>query len=232
MITKGGNQRDVIYQVLSSCWESTSDPGPYAFGDSKPDWDSVLQGDISYLLMMIRQATHGPEYSFKVQCDVEYCRHRFEWQLNLNDLPVQMMTDEHRAQFAEKNEFHAVVGGQKYTFILPTGGTAKRAARVSTGKRGNKLSFSLRMRITGIEGVESNDLTKRIVDMEISDLMPLIDVFDEHDCGVDGTLDVECEECGGVQEMQVPFEGEFFFPRSGRKAKKDQGDTSSTEIHP
>lgn len=223
-------RHDVVYGVLSSCWETIDSPGPYQFSGDKPDWNRVLQGDISFLLMELRKATFGPIYSFKAQCDNSNCRERFNWDVNLDELPVQPLADEHAQQFSVQNLFETVVDDRKYTFSLPTGATAKRAAKVSSQNRGSRLTFSLQMRIADVEGVHRNDIKRYIEDMDLGHLMDLIDEFDKYDCGVDADIEIECPECGDIQEVPLPLEGEFFFPRRVRKTQNPQQDTNSRAI--
>ena len=145
----------------------------------------------------------------------------------LEDLPVKMLSKEDKEQFVIKNEFSSVIHGKKFTYQLPTGGSGKRAAKLSSSNRDTPLTFSLLMRIQQIEGIQRNDIRKYIDDTDLADLMLLIDEFDKHDCGVDGDLEIECPDCGGIQDKALPFEGEFFFPKT-RKSRN----MSSVETQP
>jgi hypothetical protein len=53
-LAKGGGQID---ELLAACWEETTDPGPYDFGDKGIDWGVVLQGDRFYALLQVRALT-------------------------------------------------------------------------------------------------------------------------------------------------------------------------------
>ncbi len=217
---------DVIDSVMTNCWLSAENRGPYSFDDA-PKWDDVLQGDINFILMKIRIATFGSGYSFKVQCKDEFCREPFEWVLDLDDLPVQELPQESRDQLASENKFFCTINEKKYTFTLPTGKTAKRADKVKRNSRGSRLSCAVRMRRLEDEGVHSNDIKRFLADMDMGDLGELIAGFDKHDCGVDGDLEIECPDCGSIQEMTLPFEGDFFFPKH-QKTQRGRMDTSST----
>ena len=99
-LAKSGGQVD---ELLGACWEETLDPGPYDFGDKGIDWGAVLQGDRFYALLQVRALTYGPEYAFALGCQNDGCRARFEWELDLTELPVRPLTDESRAAFTDGN---------------------------------------------------------------------------------------------------------------------------------
>ncbi len=214
-------RHEMIDGVMSDCWEKTADAGPYGFStDGKPDWDKVLTGDQQYVLMQVRIATYGGEYSFPVQCDNPQCREKFEWVLDLSEIPVQKMAEDDFEQFKQENKFEAVIGGRRYTFHLPTGKGVKRAEKLRPQYRNDKYTLALRLRLLAIEGVESNDMGKHIDAMGMGEVMELIGECDDHDCGVDGDLEIECPECGTIMDITLPFEGDFFMPQKKRKRKQ------------
>ena len=99
-LAKSGGQVDAL---LGACWEETLEPGPYDFGDKDIDWGAVLQGDRFFALLQVRALTYGPTYAFALGCQNEGCRARFEWELDLTELPVRPLTDENRAAFSNGN---------------------------------------------------------------------------------------------------------------------------------
>lgn len=213
-------RHEMIDTIMSDCWEKTAKPGPYNIsGEDKPNWDEVLQGDAQYVLMQIRIATYGSEYSFSVQCTDAQCREKFEWVLDLNEVPIQTLSAASMERFIAGNAFESVIDGRRYTFALPTGKLAKKAAKMKAAHRDNKYSLALRLRITSIEGVEVNDLRRHIDTMGMGEVMELVAEFDEFDCGVDGDLEIECPECGGIMDITLPFEGDFFMPQKKRKRR-------------
>ena len=85
-LAKSGGQVDAL---LGACWQDTLEPGPYDFGDKDIDWGAVLQGDRFFALLQVRALTYGPTYAFALGCQNEGCRARFEWELDLTELPVR-----------------------------------------------------------------------------------------------------------------------------------------------
>src|SRR4051812_22307644 len=79
-------------KLLANCWLQTLDQGVYDFPNgSPPDWGKVLVADRFYTLFQIRSLTFGDDYAFATQCKNGGCRHRFDWELSLQDLPVRAL---------------------------------------------------------------------------------------------------------------------------------------------
>jgi hypothetical protein len=204
-------------KILSGCWLSTTDSGVYDVPEGTAlDWSKVLVADRFYTLLQIRALTFGDEYAFGVQCQSAGCRDRFEWTLNLKDLPVRPLTSEAKSAFEMGNRFETKLphDGRKVWFRLMTGADEVRAASVLKAGRGDMLLTALALRIVEIEGVPDGEKRKFLDDMEMADAAALLDQFDEADGGVETTIEVECPACAGVQEVQLPFERGFFLPRA------------------
>ncbi len=212
-------------KILAGCWLATTDPGLYTLDDGGAlDWSKVLVADRFYALLRIRALTFGDEYAFSVQCQSAGCRERFEWTLDLKDLPVTPLSDAAKAAFKAGNRFETKLGdGRKVWFRLMTGADEVRAAGALKHGRDGMLLTALALRIVEIEGVADSDKRKFLDDMELADAAALLDRFDEADGGVETSIEVECPSCMGVQEVQLPFERGFFLPRG-----KAQGRTTAT----
>lgn len=210
-----------VDRMLQSCWLATTDPGVYELADgASPDWSKVLVGDRFYALVQIRRASFGDEYAFSAQCQGQGCRERFEWELNLGELPVRALSDDAKAAFKNGNRFEAALPrqGRKVWFRLLTGADEARAAALRRQGRENLLLEAVALRVVEIEGVAPQDRRRFLEDVELADLAALLDAFERVDGGVETSIEVECPSCGGVQDVDLPFERGFFFPRA-RKAK-------------
>ena len=204
-------------KILSGCWLSTTDPGLYDVPEGAAlDWSKVLVADRFYALLQIRALTFGDDYAFAVQCQSPGCRERFEWTLNLKDLPVRPLSPEAKAAFKAGNRFETKLprDGRKVWFRLMTGADEVRAAAALKPGRGDMLITALALRIVEIEGVADGEKRKFLDEMEMADAAALLDQFDEADGGVETAIEVECPACAGVQEVQLPFERGFFLPRT------------------
>lgn len=206
-------------RILAGCWLSTLDPGIYALEEGQPlDWSKVLVADRFYALLQIRSLTFGDEYAFQVQCESAGCRERFEWELNLKDLPVRALSEAARAAFRDGNRLETELprDGRKVWFRLMTGADEVRAATALRTGRDGALLTALAMRIVEIDGVKAEDKRRFLEDMELADAAALLDRFDEADGGVETSIEVECPSCGAVQDLQLPFERGFFLPTTRR----------------
>jgi hypothetical protein len=213
-----------VDRILQSCWLKTTDPGVYDLADGASlDWSRVLVGDRFYALVQIRRQSFGDEYAFSVQCASAACRQRFEWELNLADMPVRLLSDDAKAAFRAGNRFETRFprGGRKVWFRLLMGADETRAATLRRQGRDNLLLEAVALRIVEIENVAERDRRKFLDDVELADLTALLDACEEADCGIETSIEVECPACQGVQDVDLPFERGFLFPRS-RRARTTQ----------
>jgi len=227
-LAKSGGQLDAL---LAACWEETLDPGPYAFGDAGVDWGAVLQGDRFYALLQIRALTYGPEYAFALGCQNDSCRARFEWEFDLGELPVRRLSEESRAAFVAANRFEATLpdAGVRVWFRLFTGADERRLPQLRRSAGDRILSAMLAWRVLEVEGVPEKDKRGFLEDLSLRDADFLVDVFEQAECGVDTTIEVECPECLTIQEVELPFDQGFFLPGKTRKAKRRDRSSSSRE---
>jgi hypothetical protein len=61
-----------------------------------------------------------------------------------------------------------------------------------------------------IEGVSESQKRRFLEELDVADAEHLRTAFDEVDCGVETTIDVECPECLAVQSVELPFGPSFF----------------------
>ena len=209
-------------RLLSNCWLSTTDPGIYQLPESGAlDWSQVLVADRFYALLQIRARTFGDEYAFSVQCASPICRERFEWSLNLQELPVVPLADGSKAAFKAGNRFETTLprDGRRVWFRLMTGADETRAAQIFKTGRDGALLTALALRIVEIEGVPAQDKRRFLDELELGDAAALLDQFDAADGGVETDIQIECPVCAGVQDVQLPFERGFFLPTAKATGK-------------
>jgi len=210
-------------QILAGCWVATTDPGIYELpADGIVDWSKVLVADRFYTLLQIRTLTFGDDYVFSVQCPSATCRERFEWTLNLQELPVVRLSDAAKTAFKAGNRFEAQLprDGRKVWFRLMTGADEIRAAAALKASRDGALLAALALRIVEIENVPAGEKRRFLDDIEMADATSLLDQFDAVDGGVETAIEVECPDCLAVQDVQLPFERGFFLPTTKGKAAR------------
>jgi hypothetical protein len=220
-----------LTKVLQGCWTQTIDPGPYAAAsDGGVNWADVLIGDRLYALIGIRQAMYPEEkYSFRITCREMRCRQSIDWQIDLlKELPVKKLPEASKAALVEgRNEFKVDLAppGVGVWFKLMTGRDQSAQQRmiqqaVKQAPRGEKpsdLVLSLASRIIRVEGLDgSEDFDARVEwleDLDGSCHRKLLRGFDAVDCGVETSIEVECQACMAVQGVELPFDETFLMPR-------------------
>ncbi len=209
-----------VTRLLAESTEAVLDAGPYELSDKGVlDWADVLEGDRLFALIQIRVATHGPSYEFDIPCPTASCD-PIEWELDLNDLPVQPLSEDSRTKFIAGNRFetHLPHADRTAWFKLLTGKDER--ARTRLARQLGELGAAIRSRVVEIDDVEPNRLNDFVDDLSFADADHLLDVFDRVDCGVETTIDVQCPECFAKVEVELPFDRGFFLPGGQRKARR------------
>lgn len=217
----------LIDRILSSTFEELSEPGPYNIGDEgKPTWKHLLTGDRLVALIQIRIATYGPEMEFAVQCDNDGCRKRFHIELDLvEDLQIKNLSKKDREAFVGGNLIEAPMvdnDGQQRTvqFHLMTGADEVKMSSIAEREIDRQVTASLAQRIDRIEGVHANDMIRFLDTLDMDLLQDMTARLDEHDCGVETDIEVECDYCGQYMTVVLPLGGrEFFLPKRKRQAQ-------------
>jgi hypothetical protein len=188
----------------------------------------VLQGDRFFAMLKIRAASLGADYAFAVVCQNATCGHRFEWEVCLDDLPVKPLSEESRQRFQDGNRFETKLPGTgtRVWFRLAVGADESRMAKHRQAHQDALWSTMLALRVIEIEGVPESQKRRFLEDLDVADAEHLRAAFDEVDCGVETTIEVECPECLGVQDVELPFGPSFFL------APKQTSRTEAASSHP
>lgn len=220
-------KRRVGTKILQACWIETVQLGP-AYPNLDPaklDWNKVLTADRFYAALRVRMATYRDQvdrekpakYIFPHQCNDAGCRKKFEWELDLEDLPVKPLPDASIMAFVAGNKFTTTVGGRLVTYKLTTGadeGVALDARDRSPEKR---ATAALRSRVVSVSDVEFEDTHAWIEDLDAGDAFDLISAMERDDGGVETDIDIECPHCGNLMTVDLPLGDAFWTPR--RRAK-------------
>lgn len=212
---KKARSGDLYDDLLKACWLETLDPCIYTFGQDV-NWDQVLVGDRFYTLLQLRQATYpGEPYSFKVRCSDRECGRSFEWDLDLDDLPVKKLPEASAEAVKTGQPLVVDVDNHNVSFMLQFGKDEKRLRRrIKNADDGVIATLASRIHsVSDSVGGPVANATAWLEDLEFADMRNLLDAFDEHDCGVETSIEIECPYCADVQETQLPFEAGFFLPR-------------------
>ncbi len=194
--------------ILNKAWESTDNPGPYSFVGDKPDWDQVLIADSFYAFLMVRVATYGPEYDFKVGC--RGCSESISWSLKLDELPKKELPEETLEAFKSGQLLTAEMNGRRVRFQLLNGAKQRKMQKALRSAK-NQLLVSLAQRIVEVEGEKNKMLWLR--NLPMGKATSFLNVLDEQDGGIETNIEVICPSCGMVESVELPFgRREFWLP--------------------
>lgn len=206
-------------KMLSGCTVGVLDQGPYELKSGQDglvfDWGNALVGDRFYGFLMLRVLSFGADFIFKIQCQEESCRKRFEYQINLvADLPVQRLSDADRATFASGQPFETRdAKGKSILYRLPTGKDELLVAKNASFD--GAFIQAMLQRIVQIEG---EAIPRRYLEeCEFKDLLDLLEVFDKHNCGVQTDIEIQCPECEAIQDIKIPFGRGFLVPTRAKQ---------------
>lgn len=210
-----------VNEALAGVWLSTDDPGPYALkSGANPNWNKILVGDQLFAMIQMRIKTYGKDFVFRTQCHMA-CGAPFEWEIDLETLPVQKLSEESKANFQNGNRFEITLSGKKIWFKLLTAGEAQRGVLNARRDQPDRfVTAALRLQILEVEGVgkKRSELEAFIDDLDSDVADELRDAFDAAGCGLETTIEVECPVCGAFGEIEIPFVGDKGFFSRRRKS--------------
>ncbi len=207
-VRKGG----VIDELFASCWLETTQKGPYDF-EGNPDFLKVLQGDRLYLAMQIRKATYGNDFLLTIPCGSKECGgKKFELEVPLDEFPVKPYPEESLEKWKKQEGFTTTLpnSGKIVVFKLFDGSDERNISKIREKEITHIMSKLLRLRIKEIHEVGPADLPKFLEEMEYADMQHMQDAWEEVEGGVDTSVEVECPNCGLLQEGELPMDTDFF----------------------
>lgn len=213
---------DIEASLVRAIWTRTIDRGPYVYDGDEPPWTGdVLYGDRFYTLIQARILTRGPSYQFRVQCESGSCEAPFDWDVNLESLRVQRLSEASRKVLENGNKLEsALPGGDKVGWSLLTGRVQRRAQQYGK-EHGPGVNVMYASRLWHVNGDEN---ARKFVDfmtnLDLGDFNHLEREMVQADCGYETTIEVECPECGRIQEVELPMGRDFFLESRSRWGKK------------
>jgi hypothetical protein len=223
---KSVRRGEVYDKILKACTLEVIDSGIYSFptGSPVPDWGKVYACDRFYTLIMIRIASLGETFEFPYRCPS--CEHEGEWSINLStDLEVFDLPAETRQKLqAGTNAFEADVAGKRFTFKIMNGNDEKRASKDIAANQSQVLTRAIGSRIVSVDELKAPEsIHEAISKMPIATQWQILEEFERIDGGVEQNIEIECEKCGKVIKVTLPFsEGDaFWIPR--KKQSKSSG---------
>jgi len=203
-----------VDKLFNACVTEVLDGGPYNTEPGKSiNWDNVLIGDRYAVLLAIRAETFGQDYNFSIEC--KHCDEKIKWNLRLDELPVQELAPEDAQAFARNEPMVAVVDGKTIKFKLGTGKDEKAAALHK--KVDNAIVTMLARKIVEIEGVQTGLVRAYLEDLDLAPLLRIQKELQRRDCGTETKISIECPDCEGEFEVELPLGRSFWIPEEDTK---------------
>lgn len=213
-LKRGTATTDLLNAITIEC----VNPGPYNFKDGNLNWRKVLQGDRLATILKVRIETFGVEYSYRTRC--AKCKSRHVIQIDLNDLELQKLPETSLGHARDARETLSTVlpkCGKRVEFILLRGSDDAAMAKLQKQNKNAQSSSYLRYRIRGIEGVNEPDWKSFLKKLSMRDSSFLRQAFEKADCGVNQSIEVDCNECDHWWIDEVAFTADFLFPKYQEK---------------
>lgn len=211
-------------KILEACWIETAEGGQLTdryMHDGKVQWGRVLLGDRFEVLLAIRIATLGPEYSFPHKC--EGCSESFEWEL---DLEKDLRRQPYSAASIEAYRHDQAItdklpDGKTFTFRIANGETEREAAKRAQKKRDELVTVAISERIVSIDGVgeDKQSIRAYLEEIDMPDVYEIGETIDKHEGGIVTDIEIECEHCGHENLVRLPFVGDFWISREKRRKR-------------
>lgn len=206
LLGRGGDPRQLVNQLMAACIRL---PGNFPT-------ENLLITDRMAALIAVRVLSYGPDYSFKFRCTT--CNQSCPGKVNLQD---DLSTKTPDADLREPIRLTLPVSKTVVDGYFLRGGdeeaVLKYAKRMKTqnAEDGDPSSVHrLARQIRKIDGKDMpiNEREALIRDLPMADTVAFRNTMDELESGIDLTVRPTCSLCGAENELQMPFDLEFFRP--------------------
>ena len=188
--------------------------------DKSVNVDDLLIGDKNAILVAARITGYGSTYETSVECPD--CTAKFLHSFELSELELQseVALEEHNVEFVNGLFFFDLPTSKVRVGIKPlTGIEEKELTKVAQKKKKYNLPEASLTDLMKTIIASANEVTEPGLISQFVDVMPARDskmlrtLYNKIVPDVDMTQNVTCTECGSSAELEVPFTGEFFWPR-------------------
>lgn len=180
----------------------------------------LLVGDRNALIIAARISGYGANYKTQVSCPSCGTRNHFDFDLTQQRIHESQENEELNLEKLENGNFTTKMpySGFNIEFKLLDGKDEQFLTKLASDKKKRKMADTIltdqfKQMIVSIEGHSDRSIVSRYVDN-----MPTLDSTQLKACykvaspDVKVTSEFECNSCGYSQEMEVPFNTDFFWP--------------------
>jgi hypothetical protein len=192
-----GNKK--INSILSRC---TTQIGPFAGPQVAQIVPELTQGDRTYLLLAIRRASLGNDMPFVTKC--EQCDQEARFVLDLGDLEVKPMRDPKVRTY----NLELPKTKKKVVMKVLTGRGEEAIGKASTRGR-DVVSTAILARVDSMDGKPCT--MADLKSLPLMDRNHLRNSWEDHEGGVDTTVEIDCPSCGNEYETELDIGQQGFF---------------------
>jgi len=186
--------------------------------DSRVNQYEMLVGDRNTILLALRVASYGPEYTVKVTCPS--CSENQDYTFMLDQVNMKMMNNNPVEQHRNLFEFKLPKSEDIVRFKLLTAGeeaditkAQENYKRVVKSDVDNLVTSRMMRQIISINSNSNRDFVANYVgNMPIKDARAFRDHVDLIEPNVELKGDFSCKNCGDSAKLDIPMTVEFFWP--------------------
>jgi hypothetical protein len=180
----------------------------------------LLIGDRNALIISSRISGYGANYKTQISCPACGTRSHFDFDLTQKQMHESQENEELGLKKLPNGNFTCTMPYSKFNieFRLLNGKDERMLAKLMADKKKRKmaetaLTDQFKLMIVSLEGHKDRTIVAKYVDN-----MPTLDSTKLKACYKVASPDVkvknefECNSCGHMQEMEVPFNTDFFWP--------------------
>ncbi len=186
--------------------------------------NDLLVGDKNAVIVASRISAYGSDYETKVTCPA--CFTSDDHSFDLSEMSVKTADEEEFSDLGVENNnngtFSILLPLTKATLVvrLLDGHDEKRLTANNSRQKKAGLNKEVTMTdqfkqfVVSINNVEDRSQISKFIDnMPANDSRWLRLAYGKLVPNIDATQDYECHSCGFMQEMEVPFTSNFFWPK-------------------
>jgi hypothetical protein len=203
------NAQDDGGYLINQCLVSVDALGDlYKWPEGQLHVDDLVLGDLTELLVAIRVATFGPD--FTVACTCPYCQTSAEYTPpgGLNALPRKAMDPEAIDRLRENRPFETRVAGTVVKWLPARRRQQMRASKSARLDPSSAYALGASLRVIEIVGVHENDKLAWLEKLGVGTLQRFMELCDFVDGGIETRLELRCSApaCNAVFGYELPLD--------------------------
>jgi len=180
------------------------------------DTDKIYSADKLYVMFWLRANTYK-ESGYNVKFECPECKNESDYEFELAQLNIKEITEENLTFMKDSFE---LPNKDKLTFSLLTVGDEKQNEQFLKDNRTSLMNFDQEIVAICRMICTINGETKGMIDkyMYCTDRLDAVNYaylesyLSDKGAGMEPTINVKCQKCGGSSDTMLPFRPDFFLP--------------------